>query len=233
MLGMVGGGRPDSGCEDWIQDSLFALGGVYTETGDGEYLYIGQRPGSGWHGHGYFSKKLWMLRSGIPVLVRLRKHRWRLAGTYTTCHSRPPDDPVLLRFCTLIVVLRVWSWISSEVGFHSRSEILEDLDDCGTDRSVQRWASRAISNASEIQQSIRFSIIEKVEPRPVESLYKGGLSPPDAVMGRRWRSPADVEALWRAYAMLFVAAKKLAKHASILLAEAQRRWPHTEEKRFF
>jgi hypothetical protein len=164
-----------------------------------------------------------MLFDGHPVPVKIWKQRWRLVGTTTTCHSRPYDDPVLLRFCTLIVVLRIWSWVSSEVGFHNRTEQLEDLGDCGADRTVQRWTARAISNAMEIQQAIRLAVIEEAEPRPIESLFEGGLSPPDAVLNRRWKSPSDVEALWRAYAMLFVAARKLAKQASYLLAEARRR----------
>jgi hypothetical protein len=164
-----------------------------------------------------------MLFDGHPVPVKIWKQRWRLVGTTTTCHSRPYDDPVLLRFCTLIVVLRIWSWVSSEVGFHNRTEQLEDLGDCGADRTVQRWTARAISNAMEIQQAIRLAVIEKAEPRPIESLFEGGLSPPDAVLNRRWKSPSDVEALWRAYAMLFVASRKLAIQASYLLAEARRR----------
>jgi hypothetical protein len=223
------GGRPDEGVGPWVGDSLFALGGIYTPLGNGDYAYYGERPGPGWHGHGYCEKTLTMLVGGTPVAVCLRKHRWRLVGTNETVHSRPPDDPVLLRFCTLIVFLRVWAWVGSEMGFYNRREVHEGLESgCGKDRTVQRWASRAIKDALSIQQAIRLSIIEEIEPRPVESLFEGGLSPPDAVMKRRWRSPADVETLWRAYAMLLVAARKLARHASYLLAEARRRWPTTQ-----
>ena len=174
-----------------------------------------------------------MFSDGHPIAVVLWKQRWRLIGTNTTCHSRPYDDPELLRYCTLIVVLRIWSCVSSKVGFHNRSEVFEDLDECGTDRTVQRWTTGALSNAIEIQQALRHAIIEEAEPRPVESLFEGGLSPPDAVMNRRWKNPSDVAALYRAYAMLLVAARKLAKPASYLLAEARRRYPLAAEKRFF
>jgi hypothetical protein len=192
-------------------------------------VYYGERPGAGWHGHGYFEKTLTMLAGGKPVEIRLRKHRWLDTTTGETCHSRPPDDPELLRFGTLIVFLRVWGWVNSEVGFHRRREVHEGLESgCGSDRTVQRWASRAVSEAMEIQQAIRLSIMEEAEPRPVESLFRGGLSPPDAVMKRRWQSLSDVETLWRAYAMLLVAARKLARHASDLLAGARRRWPTTK-----
>ena len=233
MPGTEYGGRPDVGVDPWVRDSLFALGGIYTPLGNGEYVYYGERPDADWHGHGYFPKTLTMLAGGKPIKIRLRKHRWRLDGTNTTCHSRPPNDPILIRFCTLIVFLRVWAWVSSEAGFQKRKEIYEGLEECGSDRTVQRWTARALDNAMEIQQAIRLAIIEESEPRPVESLFAGGLSPPDAVIKRRWRSPSDVETLWRAYTMLLVGARKLAQHASYLLAEARRRWPKAEEKTLF
>jgi len=223
------GGRPGVGADPWVRDSLFVAAGIYAALGNGEYVFYGERPGAGWHGHGYFEKTLTMLAGGEPVAIRLRKHRWRLIGTNETVHSRPPDDPELLRFCTLIVFLRVWAWVNSPVGFHRRREVHEGLESgCGSDRTVQRWASRAMSEAMEIQQAIRLSIMEESEPRPVESLFRGGLSPPDAVMKRSWRSLSAMEILWRAYAMLLVAARKLAKHASCLLAGARRRWPTTK-----
>jgi hypothetical protein len=219
----------DDGCGDLVRDSLFVLGGIYTSYGNGEYVYFGERPGVDWYGHGYCHKMLTMLVDGKPVRVLLHKHRWLDTITGRTCHSRPADDPVLLRFCTLILFLRVWGWVSSAVGFHKRREVYEELESgCGSDRTVQRWTSRAMKESMEIQQAIRLSIIEESEPRPVESLFEGGLSPPDAVIKRRWRYPSNVETLWRAYTMLLVSSKKLARHASYLLAGARRRWPTTK-----
>jgi hypothetical protein len=221
--------RPDDGCEEWVRDSLFALGGIYTPLGNGEYAFAGIRPGSDWHGHGYFPKTLTMLVDGAPVAVLLLKHRWKNTITGRTVHSRPPDDPVLLRFCTLIVFLRVWAWVSSPVGFHRRRELCEELESgCGSDRTVQRWTARALEEAMEIQQAIRLSIIEESEPRPVESLFDGGLSPPHVVTRKRWKTPTGLGILYRGYAMLLVTAKKLATHASYLLAGARRRWPSTK-----
>jgi hypothetical protein len=181
------GGRPDVGVEPWVRDSLFALSGIYTPLGNGEYVYYGERPGAGWHGHGYCEKTLTMLVGGAPVKVRLYKHRWRLAGTNETCHSRPPDDPVLLRCCTLIAFLVVWAWVSSPMGLHRHEAALEGLEGVVSERTVQRWTARAMSEALEIQQAIRLAVIEESEPRPVESMFEGGLSP--VLLGEKGSGP--------------------------------------------
>lgn len=222
--------RPDTSGEQWVRDSLFALSGIYTPLSDGSYVFMGSRPGFDWHGHGYFSKTLTVLIGGKPVAVSLYKHRWIHTVKRQTVHSRPADDPLLVRFCTLIVFLRVWAAVSAERGFHNRKEMFESLEaECGSDRTVQRWTARAIENAMEIQQAIRLAIIEEVEPRPVESLFVGGLSPPHGVVKKRWKSTDSLTVLYRGYAMLWVAASKLATHASNLLAGARRRWPKAEK----
>jgi len=221
-------GRPGAGVDHWVRDSLFVWTGIYVPLGDGRYVYSGERPGPGWHGHGYFEKTLVMLVDGEPRKALVLKHRWRLVGTNETCHSRPPDDPVLLRCCTLIVFLKVWAWVSAEAGLHRHAAVFEDLEDVVSLRTVQRWTARATSDAIEIQQAIRLSIIEKSEPRPMESLFEGGLSPPDAVLKRRWKKTADVETLWRAYAMLLVSSKELETSTSRLLAGARKEWPTTK-----
>ena len=94
------GGRPGVGVEPWVRDSLFVEAGIYVQLGDGRYLYRGERPGPGWHGHGYFKKTLTMLKDGRPRREVVLKHRWLRVGTNETCHSRPPDDPVLIRSCS-------------------------------------------------------------------------------------------------------------------------------------
>ena len=215
--------------EPWIRDSLFALGGIYSSLGKNGYTYSGTRPGSEWHGHGYFPKTLTMLVDGRPTKVQLLKHRWKNSISGVTVHSRPPDDPVLLRFCSLIVFVRVWAWVSSPLGFHNRRELYEELESgCGSDRTVQRWTARAQQDGMRIQQAIRLSIIEKSEPRPVESLFEGGLSPPHMLTRKRWKTTSKPEILYRGYAMLLASTPKLASHASYLLAEARRRWPSTK-----
>ena len=214
----------------WMKDSLFALGGIYRPHKNGTYVYVGERPDAEWYGHGYFPRWLTMLVEGQALKVCVYKHRWIHKRTGKTTHSRPPDDPYLVRFCTLIVMLRVWATVSSRLGFHNRREAYEGMETgCGSDCTVQRWTSRMMSNGMEIQQAIRLMLIEESEPRPMERLFEGGLSPPDAVMKRRRLSPQNHLRLYHGIAMLLVASRELAKHASCLLAGARRRWPKTEK----
>lgn len=216
--------------EPWARDSLFTLGGIYEPYRNGTFVFRGDCPGEGWHGHGYFPKWLTMLVSGQPERIRVYKHRWIHVETGRTTHSRPDDDPVMVRYCMLIVMLRIWGWVSSAAGFHNRTEVFEGLEsNCGGDRTVQRWTRAAMSNGIEIQQAIRLVIIEESEPRPFERLFEGDLSPPDGVMKRRWTSSTQLNALYQGYAMLLVAARELAKHASRLLAGARGRWPNAEK----
>jgi hypothetical protein len=222
--------RIDEGEWIWMKNSLLAIGGVYRAHKNGTYVYVGERPGVEWTGHGYFPKWLTVLVRGQASKIRLYKHRWIHKRTGETIHSRPPDDPCFIRFCTLVVVLRVWAALSSEHGFHNRCEAYEGMETgCGSDRTVQRWTSRMMSNGLEIQQAIRLMLIEESEPRPMERLFEGGLSPPYAVMKRRWHSPQNLGRLYLGIAMLLVASRKLAKHTSCLLAGARRRWPKKEK----
>lgn len=231
MNEMLIGGIDDTLTSRWAGNSLFVLCGIYTPLGGGRYIYQGERPGANWYGHGYFSKTLTLLRDGHAEKITLFKHRWINRETGVTVHSRPPEDPEFVRCCSLIVVLRIWSFISSSNGLYKREEVFPSLWGVSgsSSRTVQRWAKRAIENSMEIQQAIRHCLIDESEPRPVEGLFDGGLSPPDGVLNRRWKSSKKLIELYRAYAMLFAASRELAKHASSLLAGAQRRMPKQQK----
>jgi hypothetical protein len=216
--------------ERWEQarNSLFLMSGVYQQRSDGTLVYRKARPGPGWHAHGCLRKPLWVLVDGRPQQRTIHKQRWLRYGTTMTVHDRPPDDPVLLRCCTLIVVLKLWAWLDGDDGIHRRREVFASLDEVGSERTVQRWMRRALGDALEIQQVIRLAVIERCEPRPVDDLFRGGLSPPPSLLRRYRQNPLPASTLWRAFAMLMTSASQLALPLCTLLAEARGRWQRTD-----
>jgi len=201
-------------------NSLAMIGGGY-EVVEGTLVYAGQRPGDGWHAHGWLGRWLWVLVDGTLERRRLHKRRWLQVETGKTCHSRPADELGALWFSSLVVALKLWPWLGGDAGLHTADEIHPALDDQGCRRSVQRWLCRAQPHALDVQHQIRKALIERCEPRPIEKLFPKGLSPP--VRQRRWREPQSVAIFTRALTMLFAGAIKLDIPTSALLAEARRR----------
>ncbi len=201
--------------------SLFEVGQVYTQRSNGDLQFYGTRPGPGWQGHGYFSRRMWVLKDGELIRVRIWKHRWA-HPTKGTCHSRPLDEMGRISVCALVYVLALFGWLSAPCGLQNHEPIWFDLKSTPSRRTLQRWLRRALPQAQETQQAYRLAAIERCEPRPIESLFLGGLSPPDWSR-RPWRDPPLVTSLWRAYALILVAAVKLLLPAALLLAEARRK----------
>lgn len=214
---------PGAGLRPAELDSLYSVAGVYSRRVGGDLQYSGERPGPDWHVHGYFPKGLWMLREGRLVFRSVWKRRWQRIGTKTTCHSRPPDDLPFVQFCTLIVVLKLWSWLSSGVGLHHKYQSPDPLP-AGSKRTVQRWLRRSLPRSEDIQQAIRLAVIERSEPRPVERLFPRGLSPPAELVRRPWKDPDAVVTLWRALAFTIYGEELLHTPVAVLLAEARGRW---------
>lgn len=183
------------------------------------------------HAHGSFPRRMWVLDRGHLRRVRLHKARWLDPVTGRTCHSRPPDDLPRLHTCLLVVALKLWSWLDGGRGVQHPREVIGALEDRPVPRTVQRWLARAQPYAMEIQQAVRLAIIERSEPRPVETLFPGGLSPPGHVVRRPWRDPPALDKLWRALAMLLGGALGLCIPAAVLLAEARGRWDETTGQR--
>lgn len=197
-------------------------------------MYVGKRPEDGhWHGHGYFERKLWVLRETGLEQIRLWKHRWRLVGTNTTRHSRPIEELPSFGADLVIVLLVVFAWLDSGKGLshRDRRSVLSDVEErCASRRTTQRWLHKLLGDSLKIQQAIRRAVIERCEPRPVETLFEGGLPPPDGLVRRPWKDSPSVATLWRALAIVFRGALVLDVPASTLLIEARGRWsdPKTE-----
>ena len=204
-------------------NSLAMVGGGYVVGEDGELEYPGERPGAGWHVHGWIERWLWILAGGVPKRRRLRKRRWLCVSTGGTWHSRGRDDWGSTYFCWLFVFLKLWPWLNGGVGLHNAGEVSHALEEHRCSRTVQRWLRRASDKALEIQQAIRSALIERCEPRPVEHLFPRGLSPPESLTRRRWKEPESVTTLHRALTMLFAGAVELGIPTAVLLAEARGR----------
>lgn len=214
-------------------DSLFGIGARvarYRRLRDGAVLYLGERPGEGWHAHGATARQLLCLERGIPVRIVLRKPRWRHAATGLTCHSRPPDDLAGARAGSLVVVLLLWSWVSSEVGLWRQGAVLRSLESAVSLRTLQRWMRRALRFAREIQQALRAAVLHReTELRPGESLLPRGRGPPDAAF-RRWREPGAASTLYQGLAIVVSGAIRLVVPLACLLAEAHGRWTAAEDR---
>jgi hypothetical protein len=212
----------------WIRDSLLVFSGAFRRRPDGSFVYLAERPGPEWHAHGFTPRQLHVLVAGVLRIVLLLKPRWRHRETGETCHSRPPDDVACIRSCTLIVVLKLWSWVGSAEGVHLRRELLPDLDAVAVPRTVQRWLRRALPLAAATEHAIRFHVTEKSEPRP-ESLIPRGRAPPELVR-RRWQDRSAVSTLYSGLCTLLRGAAKLRIPTSRLLAGARGRWTGPTER---
>jgi hypothetical protein len=190
----------------------------------GALEYRGERPGPGWHVHGWLGRWLHVLEDGELRRLRLFKRRWYNPQQERTVHSRPPDDLGAVHYCALIIAVMLWTWLDGRSGLHRSTPVLGDLrEGKPSDRSVQRWLGRATDHADEIQQRVRSALLERCEPRPIEKLFPRGLSPPDGLTRRRWQAHQPVARLWRALAILFVGATSLEIPTAALLAEARGR----------
>ena len=192
---------------------------LYPMEPDGRLVFRGIRPGPEWEGHGTFPRKLYTLRTGRLVRITVHKQRWRLRGTTQTCHSRPPDDIGSVWFCSLIVATSLWAWLSADEGLHRHEPALDALSERPSPRTVQRWLRRALPHADETSTALRRAVIERSEPRPMESHVGGGLSPPN----RRWGDRSAIITLRSGLFHLIEGAVALDVHVSLLLAEAHGR----------
>lgn len=121
----------------------------------------------------------------------------------------------------LVVLLKLASWLLSGTGVHTAPDAPASLAAVGCPRTSQRWLHRLVPDAAAIQGGLRIAVVERSEPQPVERLFPGGVSPPEAIRRRRWKAPEAVYRLATGLVFLVSGAVALDTSATTLLAEAQ------------
>jgi len=205
--------------------SLVLLGFGYVRVSDDVYAWIGERPGPGWHVHGWTAvNPVIATGNGVTRRIKLLKRRGLNTepdASPRTIHDRPADD-LGVRFDALIVAAALWCWLDGLRGVHTFETPFHDGP---APRTILRWHRRARENALDTQHAIRAVLVERCEPRPVEQLFPGGVSPPGCLLRHGWRDLGRTSTLCQGLTMLFRGAEKLAPKVWIptpaLLAEAR------------
>jgi len=208
------------------------LGGGYEIDSAGGAWFRGERPekcskcgassGQGllFHVHGWTGKRMVTLHRGDFVAVQLEKQRWKCTRCGTTTHSRPADDLPHVQACSLVVVLFLTAAL-----VHGREKAYRALPETSIEvadvRTVGRWFRRALDVSVYTHQFLREAIIERCEPRPVEELFRSGLSPPDAVLRRTWTNRKATSRLWQSLTLTSTTSKDLQVPTAQLLARAR------------
>jgi hypothetical protein len=193
--------------------------------GDGVLRWPGERPGPGWHGHGWVARVIEVFDGRGLRARRVYRHRWRLAGTNRTTLSRCPDEIPRLWFAVTVVVLVLWAWLSCGRGAHAAEPLHDALNERPSTRTAQRWLARALPRATTIEQGLRTAILdEESVPWPAERMFPGGLPPPDSLRRRPWADPEEVCRLYRGLLWVVGGAVRLKMPIPILLARARGRW---------
>jgi hypothetical protein len=208
--------------------------GTYAASGD-RWTFERERPGPGWHRLDWRPRTLFVLvfyppKAKEPPPVRLEervlfRRRWRFGRSGRTHQDRSPDEVGRRHVVLLVLLLKLWGWLSSEKGLLRHEEVIPSLTKHGCERTLSRWLARALPCALDFERAVVFGTVERSEPRPVEQLFPRGLSPPDTLLRRRWRDPARTSTLWQGLAWLLGGAIELGLSTTALLAEVRRRTP--------
>jgi len=210
--------------------SVFRIGEVYVYKSEApeECPRCGTREGR-YHSHGGFLRWLKTLVDGGIERIRLRKPRFLCLTCGKTFSLHPPETIPRKSYCSFLIILFLWSYLASSEGMHQclPGEFSEDV----SARTVARylWSARRV--ATETQQFIREVLIQRIEPRPVEELFPGGLDPPESLRRKQSKEPDTAWSLWRALHMLRQGAQAIPIDPRTLLAWANQ--TSQAKKRFF
>ena len=173
------------------------------------------------HAHGRYKRRLKTMKKWVLTRVLVWKHRWLCLCCGRTMSTGPPDVLPYLPFCTLVIVILLWSYLDGERGIRKciRGELAYDV----TARTLARYLKRAKAVCLKTQQAIREVLMEIKKPRPWEECFFSGLSPPESLIGRHRRDPSQATTLWRALAMLLRGSETLLASPCHLMARARKK----------
>ncbi len=201
---------------------FFKHRGVYVYKDDPpEICPVCESTACRYHAHGSFLRWLKTYIEGRIKRIRIRKPRYMCLMCGHTFSLHPPEGIPYKPTCNLLIVIFLWSYLTSSMGMHNclPGELSEEV----SVRTVTRHLKSAKAIALETQQFIREVLIEKLEPRPVEELFSGGLDPPESLLQRQAKEPKKVSTLWRALYMIHQGAKALSIDPRTLLAWANQK----------
>ena len=174
-----------------------------------------------YHAHGSFLRWLKSYIEGRIKRIRIRKPRYMCLMCGHTFSLHPPEGIPYKPTCNILIVIFLWSYLISNMGMHNC--LPGELCDEVSARSVARYLKSAKGIAVETQQFIGEVLIKKMEPRPVEDLFSGGLDPPESLLQRQQNEPEKASILWQALYMLQKGAKALSIDPRTLLARANQK----------
>ena len=195
--------------------------GNYTTGPDGTRRFECPRPAPGWHRHGWRSRSLNVVSDKGTRTIVIERRRWLQFGTTTTQQDRSPDELGGIGSTLLLVLLQLCAWLLSENGLHTYEDRPHMLVQPPARRTVHRWFQRLLPEAERVQGALRTAAIECSEPQPIERLFPGGLSPPEAILWRRWKDRSKTYLLAMGLAFFAHGADAVNLPATVLLAVAQ------------
>ena len=71
------------------------------------------------HAHGRYKRRLKTMKKWVLTRVLVWKHRWLCLCCGRTMSTGPPDVLPYLPFCTLVIVILLWSYLEGQKGIRN------------------------------------------------------------------------------------------------------------------
>jgi len=173
------------------------------------------------HRHGYYTRFILTLRDSAVVLFSVHILRYLCRNCRHTMSELPDGILPRQRLCSLLILYLMWRYLFLRSGYYSKQPMPEGTIAIAVDeRTVARIIFRAKRTAQDTHQAIRLVIADKMEPGPVESYFRGGLSPPEAILKWHRTDHYLISVLYGMVHMLCITSYTQKIALSLLLARA-------------